>query len=134
MNKKNLLLVLIVFLSIMSGILLGNLLARHANGAGLSRILSHSKVDDLLSIIKAQYVDTVNIKDMTEELMTDVASKLDPHTVYIPASDLEDVNSELEGSFSGIGVQFNIQNDTVMIVSVIRGGPSDKVGLIAGDR
>jgi len=134
MNKKNLLLVLIVFLAIMCGVLLGNLLARRASGTGLSRILSHSKVDDLLSIINSQYVDSVNVKELTEELMTDLTSKLDPHTVYIPASDLEDVNNELEGSFSGIGVQFNIQNDTVMIVSVIRGGPSDKVGLIAGDR
>jgi len=134
MNKKNLLLVLIVFLAIISGVLLGNLLARRANGTGFSRILSHSKVDDLLSIINGQYVDSVNTKELTEELMTDLTSKLDPHTVYIPASDLENVNNELEGSFSGIGVQFNIQNDTVMIVSIIRGGPSDKVGLIAGDR
>ena len=134
MNKKNLLLVLIVFLAIISGILIGNLLSRRANSSGFSRILSHSKIDDLLSIIKDQYVDTVNVKELTEELMTDLTSKLDPHTVYIPASDLADVNSELEGSFSGIGVQFNIQNDTIMIVAVISGGPSDKVGLIAGDR
>ena len=134
MNKKNLFLVLIVFLAILGGVVLGNLLSRRANGSGYSRMLSHSKVDDLLSIINAQYVDTVNTKELTEELMTDLTSKLDPHTVYIPASDLADVNSELEGSFSGIGVQFNIQNDTVMIVAVISGGPSEKVGLIAGDR
>jgi len=134
MNKKNLLLVLIVFVAIISGIILGNLLSRRANGSGFARMLSHSKVDDLLSIINAQYVDTVNVKELTEELMTDLTSKLDPHTVYIPASDLADVNSELEGSFSGIGVQFNIQNDTVMIVAVVRGGPSEKVGLLAGDR
>ena len=134
MNKKNLLLVLIVFLAVMSGVLLGNLLSRRANGLGFSRMLTHSKVDDLLSIINAQYVDTVNVKELTEELMTDLTSKLDPHTVYIPASDLADVNSELEGSFSGIGVQFNIQNDTIMIVAVVSGGPSEKVGLLAGDR
>jgi len=67
-------------------------------------------------------------------MMIDLIAKLDPHSVYIPAADLENVNSELEGSFSGIGVQFNIQNDTVMIVSVISGGPSEKVGLLAGDR
>jgi len=134
MNKKNLLLVLIVFLAVISGVLLGNLLSRRANGLGFSRMLTHSKVDDLLSIINAQYVDTVNVKELTEELMTDLTSKLDPHTVYIPASDLADVNSELEGSFSGIGVQFNIQNDTIMIVAVVSGGPSEKVGLLAGDR
>jgi carboxyl-terminal processing protease len=66
--------------------------------------------------------------------MIDLIAKLDPHSVYIPAKDLEVVNSELEGSFTGIGVQFNIQNDTVMIISVISGGPSEKVGLLAGDR
>ena len=132
--KKNLLLVLIVLFSILAGIILGNLLSNRAHGSGFSGMMSHSKVDELLSIIKSQYVDTVNIKQTTEELMTDLASKLDPHSVYIPASDLAAVNSELEGSFSGIGVQFNIQNDTVMIVAVLSGGPSEKVGLLAGDR
>jgi carboxyl-terminal processing protease len=134
MNKKNLLLVLIVLFSILGGLFLGNLLARRNIHAGFSGRSSHSKVDELLSIINSQYVDTVNLKNMTEELMTEITSKLDPHTVYIPAADLADVNSELEGSFSGIGVQFNIQNDTIMIVAVISGGPSDKVGLMAGDR
>jgi carboxyl-terminal processing protease len=134
MNKKNLLLVVIVFVSIVTGILLGNLLSRRANGAGAFSQKSSGKVSDLLSIIDAAYVDTVNMHEITEELMTDVASKLDPHSVYIPAADLADVNSELEGNFSGIGVQFNIQNDTVMIVAVISGGPSEKVGLLAGDR
>ena len=135
MNKKNLFLVLIVFLSILSGLFLGNLLSyRHTVSGVFSGTGGHNKIDELLSIIKNQYVDSVDTKEMTEEMMTDMVSKLDPHSVYIPASDLEDVNSELEGSFSGIGVQFNIQNDTVMIVAVVSGGPSEKVGLLAGDR
>jgi carboxyl-terminal processing protease len=134
MNKKNLLLVVIVLFSVVTGIMLGNLLSRRALGAGIFSQKSHSKVSDLLSIIDAQYVDSVNVNQMTEEMMTDLVAKLDPHSVYIPASDLADVNSELEGSFSGIGVQFNIQNDTVMIVAVVSGGPSEKVGLLAGDR
>src|ERR1035437_9625952 len=134
MNKKNLVLVLIVLFAIISGVFLGNLLSRRANGHGFLKMSSHNKVDELLSIIHSKYVDTVNMKEMIEELMPEVTSKLDPHSVYIPASDLADVNSELEGSFSGIGVQFNIQNDTIMIVSVISGGPSEKVGLLAGDR
>jgi len=134
MNKKNLVFVLIVLFAIISGVFLGNLLSRRANGYGFLKMSSHNKVDELLSIIHSQYVDTVNMKEMIEELMPEVTSKLDPHSVYIPASDLADVNSELEGSFSGIGVQFNIQNDTIMIVSVISGGPSEKVGLLAGDR
>jgi carboxyl-terminal processing protease len=134
MNKKNLFLVLIIFFSIFGGVLLGNLISNRANGSGFSRMMSHNKVDELLSIVKSQYVDTMDMKAMNEELMTDVASKLDPHSVYIPAADLANVNSELEGSFSGIGVQFNIQNDTVMIVAIVSGGPSEKVGLLAGDR
>jgi len=137
MNKKNLLLILIIFLSVLGGLLLGNLLARRANGT-IGNIFTqlglHNKVDELLSIIDAQYVDSVDTKELSEEMMTDLVSKLDPHSVYIPAAELEVVNSQLEGSFNGIGVQFNIQNDTVMIIAVISGGPSEKVGLLAGDR
>ena len=66
--------------------------------------------------------------------MADLVSKLDPHSVYIPADELADINSELESSFTGIGVQFNIQNDTVMVVAVVSGGPSEKIGVLAGDR
>ena len=134
MNKRNLFLVGLVLITLLAGILLGNLLSRRALTAGFSRGGSHNKVADVLSIIDAEYVDTVNMNDMTEGLMTDMVSKLDPHSVYIPASDLAEVNSQLEGSFSGIGVQFNIQSDTVMVVAVVSGGPSEKVGLIAGDR
>jgi carboxyl-terminal processing protease len=140
MGKKNLLLVVIVFVAVVVGLFLGNLLAMRAqlrNNSDIRSLFSKakaSKIDELLSMIDGQYVDTVNVSEMTEEMMADMVSKLDPHSVYIPASDLADVNSELEASFSGIGVQFNIQNDTVMIVSVISGGPSEKVGLMAGDR
>ncbi|MFA6582267.1 MAG: hypothetical protein WCS79_10720, partial [Paludibacter sp.] len=91
MNKKNLLLVLVVFVSVLSGLFLGNMLSvRHiASGfsGAFSRSGAHSKIDELLSIIKAQYVDSVNTDVMTEEMMTDMVSKLDPHSVYIPASD-----------------------------------------------
>lgn len=141
MNKKNLILVLIVFLSVVLGLLLGNLLARRAEIRGpqgdfsfLSREFSNNKLDEVLSLIDQQYVDSIDVNELTEEMMVDLIAKLDPHSVYIPAADLENVNSELEGSFSGIGVQFNIQNDTITIVSVISGGPSEKVGLLAGDR
>ena len=140
MNKKNLLLVLIVLLSVVVGLILGNMLAERAilsSNSALGRFFngsSNDKLSEVLSLINSQYVDTVDVNQLSEEMMTDLISKLDPHSVYIPASDLEGVNSELEGSFSGIGVQFNIQNDTIMIVSVISGGPSEKVGLLAGDR
>jgi carboxyl-terminal processing protease len=140
MNKKNLVLVLIVFAAVIFGLVLGNLLADRAHLRSKSKISNifsgrgDNKVEELLALINSQYVDTVDVNDLTEEVVADLISKLDPHSVYIPASDLETVNSELEGSFNGIGVQFNIQNDTITIVSVISGGPSEKVGLLAGDR
>ena len=72
--------------------------------------------------------------DLVEKAMPQILAELDPHSTYIPAQKLEEVNSELEGSFSGIGIQFTIQEDTIHVNSVIPGGPSEKVGLMAGDR
>ena len=117
------------------GLLLGNMLSSKSSINGVfSGKGFGSKIGELLSIVNEQYVDSVETDKITEEMMADMVSKLDPHSVYIPASDLETVNEQLEGSFSGIGVQFNIQNDTIMIVAVVSGGPSEKVGLLAGDR
>ncbi|MBP6610227.1 MAG: S41 family peptidase [Paludibacter sp.] len=140
-NKRNLLLVLIVFVSIVIGITLGNMLANRAKlrdmgslQGMLSGMAGGGKLDEILSMIDSKYVDTTDVNTMSEDVIVDLVAKLDPHSVYVPATELEAVNSQLEGSFSGIGVQFNIQNDTIMIVSVISGGPSEKVGLVAGDR
>lgn len=141
-NKKNIYIILGLIAAVVAGLLLGNLLAVRNNEmsdvSSLSSLFNSKsgsgKIDELLSLIHDQYVDKVNVDSLTEDMMMDLVAKLDPHSVYIPAEDLADINSELEGSFSGIGVQFNIQNDTVMIVSVISGGPSEKVGLMAGDR
>lgn len=88
----------------------------------------------LLHIIEEQYVDTVNSKELTDKAMTAILKELDPHSAYIPAEDLASVNEELEGSFSGIGIQFNLLNDTINVVDVISGGPSERCGLIPGDR
>ena len=137
MNKKNIIVILALVLTALGGIIIGNLIAERANkGNALSGLFrsGNSKVDQMLSLINDQYVDTVDVDSITDEVMTNLVAQLDPHSVYIPARDLENVNDELEGSFSGIGVQFNIQNDTVMIISVVSGGPSEKVGLMAGDR
>ena len=93
-----------------------------------------SKVDRLLQLMENAYVDPLNIDSITDEAMTEIVKKLDPHSAYIPKEDLEMVNSELSGSFSGIGVQFTIQQDTVRIVAVISGGPSEGAGVLAGDK
>ena len=92
------------------------------------------KLATVLKLIDNQYVDTVDIDSILEQSIPDILSHLDPHSVYIPASELQAINDELSGSFSGIGISFSILNDTVTVLEVIPGGPSEKVGLLAGDR
>ena len=120
---------------LISGIAIGTFYANHFSGNKLGIInTSSNKLNALLRIIDDQYVDTVNMGELVEEAMPQILSELDPHSSYIPAKDLEAVNADLKGSFSGIGIQFTIQNDTIHVNSVIQGGPSEKVGLMAGDR
>lgn len=95
---------------------------------------SNSKLSTLLNIIGHEYVDAVDTDSLMEEMYPQLLSGLDPHSVYIKAEDLEAVNSELEGSFSGIGITFNMLNDSINVLEVLSGGPSEKVGLMAGDR
>lgn len=95
---------------------------------------SFNKLNYVLYLIKSMYVDTINTDELTEKIIPRVLEELDPHSTYVPKDEVEMANSDLEGSFSGIGVQFNIQNDTVMVVDVIAGGPSEKVGIMPGDR
>lgn len=125
----------VIAISIVIGILIGTFYTKHFAGNRLGIINgSSNKLNALLRIIDDQYVDTVNMTDLVEKAMPQILAELDPHSTYIPAQNLEEVNSELEGSFSGIGVQFTIQDDTIHINAVVQGGPSEKVGLMAGDR
>ena len=119
---------------LIAGIAIGTFYANHFSGNKLVINTSSNKLNALLRIIDDQYVDTVNMGELVEEAMPQILSELDPHSSYIPAKDLEAVNADLKGSFSGIGIQFTIQNDTIHVNSVIQGGPSEKVGLMAGDR
>ena len=142
MNKKNILLVAIIFVSTLIGLFLGYILAAQKVNINTQVILSvlrssknsGNQVGEVLSLIDRYYVDTIDIEKITNDMLVELVAKLDPHSDYIPPDYLSDVNSELEGSFSGIGVQFNIQNDTVMVIQVISGGPSEKAGVQAGDR
>lgn len=133
MKSRNI--ALLIIASVVTGIAVGTFFTRRLLSPYLNVInVSTNKVGDLLHIVDEMYVDSVNVDDMVEQVMPQVLKELDPHSMYIPAKDLEDTNAELKGSFSGIGVQFTIQSDTVHINSVIKGGPSEKVGLMAGDR
>lgn len=92
------------------------------------------KINDIMRYIKTQYVDEVDTDSILELSISDIISKLDPHSVYIPAADLQATNEDLDGSFSGIGIQFNMLTDTITVLEVISGGPSEKVGIMPGDR
>lgn len=134
-SSKNRLMPFLLAICLVAGILIGTFYTNHFSGNKLGIInTSSNKLNALLHIIDEQYVDTVSMFNLVEEAMPQILAELDPHSSYIPAKDLEAVNSDLKGSFSGIGVQFTIQDDTIHINSVIQGGPSEKVGLLAGDR
>lgn len=134
-SNKNRLMPFLLAICLVAGILIGTFYTNHFSGNKLGIInTSSNKLNALLHIIDEQYVDTVSMFNLVEEAMPQILAELDPHSSYIPAKDLEAVNSDLKGSFSGIGVQFTIQDDTIHINSVIQGGPSEKVGFLAGDR
>ena len=92
------------------------------------------KYQRLMQMIDAVYVDTVNLGKLTEDAIIKVLADLDPHSVYISREEVEEANEPLEGGFFGIGIQFNILRDTLMVVDVVPGGPAEKVGMMAGDR
>ncbi len=92
------------------------------------------KFGRLLRLIDSYYVDTVNIDKLTEKAIVDVLSELDPHSVYLSKDEVEKMNEPLVGNFEGIGISFNIFKDTLLVTTTISGGPSEKVGLLAGDR
>ncbi len=126
---------IIIAASLVAGIVVGTFLANRFSGNRLNIInTSSNKLNDLLHIIDDQYVDTVNVGELVEDAMPQILSELDPHSSYISAKDAETANDDLRGSFSGIGVQFTIKHDTVYVSNVIHGGPSERVGILPGDR
>lgn len=127
-------------LCILVGFIIGNAVSNKVNAQhfyihnGQLMMSPSSKADQMLQLMRQSYVDSLDIDSITDIVMDEFVKQLDPHSSYIPKKDIELVNSELSGSFSGIGVQFTIQNDTVNIVAVISGGPSEHVGVLAGDK
>jgi len=134
-NKRiTTLLPLLLALFLVGGMLIGNMLSRISK---LERFQVHpktSKINAVIDYIAQEYVDSVNRESLIELTIPEILKNLDPHSIYIPADELQQYNEPLEGNFSGIGVQFNIQDDTVAIVNTIPNGPSEKVGILAGDR
>lgn len=101
---------------------------------GEDDVIAARKMSDVLHYVSRMYVDTVNMSELVDRVIPQLTETLDPHTAYIKAEDLQITNDELASSFFGIGVQFNLRNDTVNVVQVISGGPSEKAGLRAGDK
>jgi carboxyl-terminal processing protease len=96
--------------------------------------ISNNKIDNLLRYIQEEYVDTVNLDSLSDKVVENILEQLDPHSGYIPAKDLASLTEGMEGNFDGIGIEFNILNDTITVVSAISGGPSEALGIQTGDR
>ena len=134
-KKNNRYMPLIMALCVVVGVLIGTFYANHFSGNRLSIInTSSNKLNNLLHIVEDQYVDTVNVNDLVEKAMPQILAELDPHSVYIPAKDVQIANDDLRGSFSGVGIEFTIRQDTLHVQQVISNGPAERAGLIAGDK
>jgi carboxyl-terminal processing protease len=124
---------LIIALALITGILLGNRLSRNS-GNNITTSSQINKLDAVIDLIQNAYVDSISTDSLIEKTIPLMLKNLDPHTTYIPAKEMVGVEEEMRGNFGGIGVQFSIQNDTVLVVDVISGGPSSKLGILPGDR
>jgi len=134
-QRIRIILPLIIAVGIVSGILLGYMIQYNSQqGASMSNFNHPDKVSSILGYIENNYVDSVNRAKFNEILIPEILKSLDPHSIYIPPRDLVGVNETLRGNFDGIGVQFNMQKDTILVIQAVRGGPSEKVGILAGDR
>src|SRR5574344_576381 len=134
-NRQNRYMPLIMAVCVVVGIIIGTFYANHFSGNRLSIINSSSnKRNNLLHIIDDQYVDTVNVNQLVEKAMPQILAELDPHSVYISAQDVQAANDDLKGSFSGVGIEFTIREDTIRVQNVIGNGPAERAGLIAGDK
>lgn len=126
---------LLISISIVIGLIVGRMLSNPqiSSPSNIEKQI-YGKLDMIINMIDNNYVDTIDTKQMVEDAIPNLLKKLDPHTVYIPSKDFESVNEELRGDFGGIGVQFIMYLDTVAVVKVVEGGPSQKAGIIDGDR
>jgi carboxyl-terminal processing protease len=135
MNKKTSIIIpLIIAISVASGIVIGNLLKQNSQPVFSIGHANPNKLTSILRLIETGYVDSVNTAEIIEKTIPEMLKNLDPHTAYIPARNMQEVQEEMRGNFSGIGVQFSIQEDTVRVIEVVSGGPSGKVGILPGDR
>lgn len=120
---------LVISIAIVLGIVIGNYISTKKFTLDKDR-----KINAVLKLIQSEYVDSIDVKDLVEQAIPAIIGNLDPHSYYIPASDIRAENEKLDGSMSGIGVSFFMMNDTANVDQVIPNGPAEKVGMLAGDR
>ena len=129
-----------IALFLIVGIYLGSILSNSSSGdrtvifPNSKRFNTATKLNEILNFIGDTYVDSVDKRDLTELSISSMLSKLDPHSYYIPAREFDNMNEPLEGNFDGIGIEFRIKNDTVTVIAPVAEGPSEKLGIKAGDR
>lgn len=116
------------------GVILGFIVNSITAGKQTMLNRSYDKIEDILNYVDQKYVDTINRSQLMDKTIDKMLSNLDPHSVYIPATDVSEMNEGLEGNFEGIGIEFFIVQDTITVVTAISGGPSELVGIKAGDR
>ena len=133
--KSNRFMPLLMALCVVVGILIGTFYANHFSGNRLNIINSGSnRLSNLLHIVDDQYVDKVNIDSLVDMAIPQILADLDPHSVYIPAKDAQAVTDDLKGSFSGVGIEFTIRKDTIHVQNVVKNGPAQRAGILAGDK
>ncbi len=138
-SRKTVLFPLLLAAGVITGLFVGQMLGRTRMEHEVRNIVDNLRFPDnklscSMALIDRKYVDSLSLDTLVEHLMPRLVEELDPHSVYIPAQDMQSVNEPLEGEFDGIGVVFNMATDTVIVLSVIPGGPSDLAGVCAGDR
>src|SRR5579872_135929 len=134
MKKLQVWLPLLFALVMMVGMLIGFRLRGNIRPTGFFLTRKTTSVEEVMDLISLKYVDSVPSDSLRDDAIDGMLSHLDPHSVYIPAVDLSEVNEDLQGNFEGIGVEFQIFDDTVNVMNVLPGGPSDRAGLRVGDK
>jgi carboxyl-terminal processing protease len=125
--------IIAITISLIIGIIIGNIISGRSFGRKLF-LTANNKISVILDIINEDYVDPVNMKDITEGAIRNIISELDPHSIYIPDSELPGINDDMDGYFGGLGVDHVLYKDTIVVMNLMHGGPASQAGLLPGDR
>src|SRR5690554_2698694 len=133
-KRKDVLYPLVLAAVLAIGVVVGLSIKKDPIRSGLTVYPRTNKLSSIIDYVETQYVDTISTDMLIESTIPTMLKNLDPHSVYISSSDLQEVNEPLDGGFDGIGISFNMPSDTIVVISTIPGGPSAQVGLLPGDR